>query len=568
MVEARLEPLEPEARRVLRAASVFGQVFWSGGVGGAPRRRDAHERRRRRGSTSSSRARSSQRRREGRFPASRELVFRHALVREARVRDAHRRGSPASVTGSPASGSSAPARPTPLVLAEHFERGGDPRARPSPATAPRPRRRSEGNDFAAAARRAPSAASPAARRARRSARSASLEAEATGWRGENAEAEARARRGDRPARRGEPGLGALAAGTTAATAARGQRRRAASSDRRAPLAASSSDNAYAAFAARRRRRASRRSCTAGRHDVAARLLAPSRGARSARRARGEPAAIACDLTARSRDPRMIRRRPRRRASIRSRASAERFEATGDLRARLRRSAASVGYAYIELGAYAEAEELRSARRSPPPSACGLARHRRGARHNLGLSLSRRSAASRKRSPLELAAIAAFAAQGYRRMEGASYLYLALIHEARGRPRRCGRGGASLGGARRRVPRKPGARPERRGASVPRARRVRPVARGVERGVRHPRIARRDRRGRVDAPARARGGARGERRSIQPRFAAIENGARRLLRGHAARIGDPAWRESFLTRIPENARILALAERSVEGTGEE
>src|SRR5207244_1957039 len=30
MVQARLEGLEPEARRVLRAASVFGQVFWRG----------------------------------------------------------------------------------------------------------------------------------------------------------------------------------------------------------------------------------------------------------------------------------------------------------------------------------------------------------------------------------------------------------------------------------------------------------------------------------------------------------------------------------------------------------
>ena len=32
MVQARLERLEPDARRVLRAASVFGQVFWRGGV--------------------------------------------------------------------------------------------------------------------------------------------------------------------------------------------------------------------------------------------------------------------------------------------------------------------------------------------------------------------------------------------------------------------------------------------------------------------------------------------------------------------------------------------------------
>ena len=40
IIEARLQQLAPEARRVLRAASIFGEVFWSGGVsallGGAP----------------------------------------------------------------------------------------------------------------------------------------------------------------------------------------------------------------------------------------------------------------------------------------------------------------------------------------------------------------------------------------------------------------------------------------------------------------------------------------------------------------------------------------------------
>ena len=41
--------------------------------------------------------------------------------------------------------------------------------------------------------------------------------------------------------------------------------------------------------------------------------------------------------------------------------------------------------------------------------------------------------------------------------------------------------------------------------------------------------------------------------------AIEK-AREILRGQAERIGDARWRESFLSRIPENARILELAER--------
>jgi hypothetical protein len=35
-------------------------------------------------------------------------------------------------------------------------------------------------------------------------------------------------------------------------------------------------------------------------------------------------------------------------------------------------------------------------------------------------------------------------------------------------------------------------------------------------------------------------------------------ARARLLGRADRIHDPAWRESFLTRVPDNARILELA----------
>jgi len=82
MVQARLEALDPEARRVLRAASVFGQVFWSGAVGallgGARSAKDVkklvgelldqelvvelgHSR----------------------FPGDSEYSFRHAVVREA-----------------------------------------------------------------------------------------------------------------------------------------------------------------------------------------------------------------------------------------------------------------------------------------------------------------------------------------------------------------------------------------------------------------------------------------------------------------------------------------------------
>ena len=46
MVQARLEALRAEARRVLRAASVFGHVFWQGGVAALLGEANARARRR------------------------------------------------------------------------------------------------------------------------------------------------------------------------------------------------------------------------------------------------------------------------------------------------------------------------------------------------------------------------------------------------------------------------------------------------------------------------------------------------------------------------------------------
>jgi tetratricopeptide (TPR) repeat protein len=79
MVQSRLEAMEPEARRVLRGASIFGRAFWAGGVaalvGGAERAakwlRVLEERE------------IVEPRRESRIAGEREFVFRHALVQEA-----------------------------------------------------------------------------------------------------------------------------------------------------------------------------------------------------------------------------------------------------------------------------------------------------------------------------------------------------------------------------------------------------------------------------------------------------------------------------------------------------
>jgi predicted ATPase len=83
LVESRLDALDAEARRVLRAASVFGGTFWEGGV--ATLLGEAGE-----GASPLSEwvdvlveREIVAARGEGRFANEREYVFRHALVRDA-----------------------------------------------------------------------------------------------------------------------------------------------------------------------------------------------------------------------------------------------------------------------------------------------------------------------------------------------------------------------------------------------------------------------------------------------------------------------------------------------------
>ena len=80
MAQARIESLEPEARQVLRAASIFGPVFWRSPVrelleGGTTRVDDWLQELVRRELVVE--------RRQTRFPGEPELSFRHGLIREA-----------------------------------------------------------------------------------------------------------------------------------------------------------------------------------------------------------------------------------------------------------------------------------------------------------------------------------------------------------------------------------------------------------------------------------------------------------------------------------------------------
>jgi len=124
MVQARLESLEPNLRRTLRAAAVFGQVFWDDGVDrllGGPRRGiDAAA-----WLAELTKQELISARAESKFPGRREYTFRHALVREAAYEMlteqdralGHRLAGAWLVDAGEIDA---------IALAEHLDRGGEP----------------------------------------------------------------------------------------------------------------------------------------------------------------------------------------------------------------------------------------------------------------------------------------------------------------------------------------------------------------------------------------------------------------------------------------------------------
>lgn len=183
MVQARLSALDPEARRVLRAASIFGQAFCEsavsaliGGLQVAPLLADLVERE------------VIVRRGERRLHGEVEYRFRHALVREA----AHGMLTERDLRlGHALAGEwlEAQREADPMALAEHFERGGAP-ARAAMSYLRAAEQALCGNDLGAAIERAERAiacgASPSTAGALRL-----VQAEAHLWRGDFAMAEQR-----------------------------------------------------------------------------------------------------------------------------------------------------------------------------------------------------------------------------------------------------------------------------------------------------------------------------------------------------------------------------------------
>ncbi len=138
---------------MLRAASVFGEVFWRGGVlallGGDTRRAR---------STSwlaeLSRRELVQRRDESRFPRGGRVRLPPRARARRRVRDAHRRRTASLGHRLAGEWLERAGEHDAMVLAEHFERGGDARRAPRCSTRRAAAQALEGNDFTAARLRA------------------------------------------------------------------------------------------------------------------------------------------------------------------------------------------------------------------------------------------------------------------------------------------------------------------------------------------------------------------------------------------------------------------------------
>ncbi|UQA58081.1 serine/threonine-protein kinase [Polyangium aurulentum] len=119
MVEARLLALDPEARRLLRAASVFGEAFWEDGVRvmcGAEDIRDLLGELEARELVT--------RRKESRFSGQNEYAFRHALLREGSYAMLTERDQ-ALAHRLAAEWLLAAGEQDPKVLAEHCHRAGE-----------------------------------------------------------------------------------------------------------------------------------------------------------------------------------------------------------------------------------------------------------------------------------------------------------------------------------------------------------------------------------------------------------------------------------------------------------
>jgi eukaryotic-like serine/threonine-protein kinase len=414
-VQARLEALAPDLRRVLRAGSLFGEVFSDEGVAKLVDRspRDAL------GELVDREV--LYRRASARAAGQAEYAFRHALVREAAyamLTDQDRKlGHRLAGEWLEHAGES-----DWLVLAEHYERG-DVAARAVTAYLHAAEQALTGNDFAAALARAKRGLTLGAAGSER-AQLRFVEADAHRWRGELVDAGARAAEALADL---VPGSAPWFRASELVIMASGRRADFAEVIVRARAVAGTGERDVEARSARVSClcEASRWLLQLGRHDLAGELaaLAPMvAGELSAL----EPAAI-IQLH------RLRAARARHAGDLVGdlrgyQAVLDAFTRYGDLRNACN-ARVSVGFAYIELGDYAQAErELRQALVDAERMWLEIVATR--ARQNLAVVLANRG---HHREALELLerVIAETAQQGNQRFEAWTRIYLSCVSLATG-----------------------------------------------------------------------------------------------------------------------------------------
>ena len=424
-VQTRLEKMEPSARRILRAASIFGRFFWRDGVATMLGEEDDEI-----GDVGSWLSALTERevvvlRNQSRFPGQLEYAFRHDLVREAAyamLTDADRHAGHLLAGGWLESLGDSEA----IVLAQHFERGRKPKR------AVRWYRRAAeqamvGNDFSAALDHIERGIVCGAT-TEELGRLRLIQADALNWKGDFARATSAALEAKHflP----EKSAAWYAAIGELATAAGvqgdiGQLHDAAAAIDIEDLDVGDTCDHHLVWAATR---LAEQLIAAGSIDHADTILI-ALGRHRASLDEKNPGAVARILSAQA-----------SRACFDGAAgknleyvddAVDRFERAGDLRnacVKLERS----GYARMDLGLYDEADKLlRQALERA--QALGLNDVAATARTNLGLTLGRLGQWE-EGYQIELEAAVAFRASGNRRMQAIARSYLALIRLEEGDPR--------------------------------------------------------------------------------------------------------------------------------------
>jgi tetratricopeptide (TPR) repeat protein len=545
MVQARLNALEPEARRVLRAASVFGQVFWAGGVvallGGK------HDETQVRDWLSELVVREIiSARSEARFGGEQEFVFRHALVRDA----IYATLTPADAAlghGLTARWLERAGERDAVVKAEHYERAGEP-ARAVASYVQAAEQALEGNDFDAVLKRAERGAACGAEGGSLGALRL-LQAEACRWKGDFAGANENAARAMLSLTVGSAAWFGAAAEVIVASARQGETERLLGVVE--ALVSRPFDGEADGPHAIALARAAMQLVVSGEHERADAVLVQIAAAEGGIEER-EPVALGRICEARAMravsagNPEDFLRLVRR--------AAQAFEAVGDLRMVCNQKV-NVGFATRELGAFGEAEHaLREALAAA--ERMGLASLATLSRHNLGPVLAHAGRLDEARA-LEQSAIDACIVQGDKWTEAGSRIYLADILTASGDV------DGAVVEATKAVELTQGTTPLRAWSLATLARLLLMAGRGADAG--HAKEA-------MDILVTLGGMEEGESRVRLAYAEALEAAgdragaaaavreAVRRLDDRAARIRSPQLRESFLREVAENAQTLELSSR--------